>query len=61
MKTTLALLASWWFGGCCALFSYYAVFLAANANTGIHVHWFIVQLYLFWPFWRAVDLIAWCV
>ena len=59
MKTTLALLTAWWLGGCTALFSYYAVFLAVNPE--ISMNWWTTKYFLLWPWNRAIDVIAWCL
>jgi len=59
MKKLLLCLFSFWLGGCAALFSYYAVWLAANPQC--HMHWWTTQYFLLWPWYRAVDVFAWCL
>lgn len=59
MKTLLALLLSFWLGGSTALFSYYAVWLAINPEC--HVNWYTTQYFLFWPWYRAIEVIAYCL
>jgi hypothetical protein len=59
MKTFLASVAGFYLGGVACLASYYAVWLAANPGLG--PHWFTVKMILAWPWYRAVDLVAWCL
>jgi hypothetical protein len=54
----LPLLLAAYLGGVLVLASFYAVWLAVN--PGCHMHWYIVQTILGWPWYRAIDIIAYC-
>jgi hypothetical protein len=58
LRTMLPLLLAAYLGGVLVLASFYAVWLAVN--PGCHMHWYIVQTILGWPWYRAIDIIAYC-
>jgi len=52
-------LAGFYVGGVAVLASYYASWLAVNPEC--HMHVFIVQTILLWPWYRAVEVVAFCL
>jgi len=58
MRTLLSFVSGWYLGGVTVLASYYAVWLAVNPEC--HIHGFIVQMFLLWPWYRAVEVLAYC-
>lgn len=52
-------LAGVYVGGVVVLASYYAQWLAINPEC--HMHTFIVQTIVLWPWYRAVEVVAYCL
>jgi hypothetical protein len=59
MRRLLAHLLTFWAGGVTVLFTYYAVWLAVNPQC--HMNWYTVNYFLLWPYYRYIDVVAWCL